>query len=995
LEKNRTFIKMPELLVFVRALALGFLLAEVTRIAYIGGSGLSGIVEQVNPLLYVAFTVTVLGLVALYAILRGIVSDTLRLLRSLRIDLLLSLLLGGVINVTFSPFTQKLHEAVGALDPTLVLVIVAFLFLIIVAQLVRSLLALIALRNRNSYPMNFLTDEEIDSYDDDVFTSNEQAVHFAQTVLASGSGTGLVYGVDGPWGIGKTSFINLASNYWRENAANNVIVVRFEPLRYASDSDLAQRLIRDLSAEIQRQVFVPEFRPVATRYSRMLKEKTDLSFFGFKLAFNSSVETVDELLQEIDDVLIRIDRRLIVVVDDLDRLEPSAVNNVLFTVRRTFKLTQAAYILCYDTENLLATNDDEERARQFLEKFVNIKLSLFVDSSALCQFLREDWDKSKNKHSTIPSETMLKLASILSVLADLLEGEHSAKYMFIIGDMRKLKRFVNAILLMQIEKTNLSRTDFNRSDLINLMLLHLNYPGIFRRIYLEETEGRSGFFSIRKDYEKNISEYINEGGFIEFVDNCTGIAKFLLNQLFKVESLELGSYENLDESVLVSRACFNQEPNRNLEKYLKLIVRFASPAPLDTFKFYQDAVIKVISGISVSKVLSEPNFNLNSNELAHDEFWRVLIGQSHEFNQAVADDSINTLIRFLPKYSSIYTRNSRGLRSSSIYNLVRLLDRAGWGRTDKKRLPNSPENIIEIAYRIYGEDKHTGQSLIDQLSRLDRGVLGLENLMLFRLQCSADRQGQIYNLHNSLIIHDDIEARTTGLVSGLAITGMRTISQRVFSIFKSRYIDVKQNLFDDIDGISNSKILGTTEVEGEIDRENEIGQDSFEATRSMIKSFIVYQLINRQAGSGSGVGCGYYDLEGTADNGQIAVLMNDYLFEFCFNPEIKEKNAEHFLDYCLRNFTSEFWAEDNENGYHPSPKSLTSELISARLVSYWTKNRKTIMSRNFTSFDKRIVTLSYIATYKEDLPPVFEVLDQIKAEAEAIEKLNPDNLNNN
>ena len=41
------------------------------------------------------------------------------------------------------------------------------------------------------------------------------------------------------------------------------------------------------------------------------------------------------------------------------------------------------------------------------------------------------------------------------------------------------------------------------------------------------------------------------------------------------------------------------------------------------------------------------------------------------------------------------------------------------------------------------------------------------------------------------------------------------------------------------------------------------------------------------------------------------------------------------------------------------------------------------MAKNFASFDKRIVTLNYAATYKEDLPRVFEVLDLIQAEAEA------------
>ena len=133
---------------------------------------------------------------------------------------------------------------------------------------------------------------------------------------------------------------------------DRVIVCRFEPLRYASEPDLADRLIRDLTAAIQSKVFAPEFRPAASRYSRLIKGKADVSFLGFKLSMEPSQETVDELLDDIDEVLRRIGRRVIIVIDDLDRLDAKTTNNVLFATRRTFKLSQATYVLCYDTEVL-------------------------------------------------------------------------------------------------------------------------------------------------------------------------------------------------------------------------------------------------------------------------------------------------------------------------------------------------------------------------------------------------------------------------------------------------------------------------------------------------------------------------------------------------------------------------------------------------------------------------------------------------------------------
>jgi hypothetical protein len=970
--------KMPELLVFAKVSLLGAVIAELSRIAYIGGGSLAVLVGHSGS--WIGLTAAALGLplVAWYVVSRGIVVAITRIARSKRLDLLLAFVLGVCATYLASSSGQKFHERLGRIDPLWVLLFASFIALMLASSLARALLAR---RKRPAYQMYFLTDDEIDDDADDALFNQTYAAQFAQTVLASGSNSGLVYGIDGPWGVGKTSFVNLACKYWRNHAANEVVIFRFEPLRYASDPDLAERLIRDLSGEIQRQVFVPEFRPAANRYSRMLKGKAGFSFLGFSLSLEPSAETIDELLDDIDDVLKRIDRRLIVVVDDLDRLDAKAVNDVLFTVRRTFRLTQAAYILCYDTENLVSNKDEVERARLFLEKFVNIKLSLFVDSSRLRDFLRTDWNKDGDKFLSIPSETMLKLASILSELADILDSEHAAIYMRLMGDMRKLKRFVNAVLLMQIEKTDLARTDFDRRDLINLILVHLNYPGIFRRIYVEETEGRSGIFSSRSKRVENERTYENAEGFAEFVASCTGPDKFLLDQLFAVDTLDLGG--SVDESVRASRACFNAKPHRNLEKYLKLIVRFATPEPRATFRFYQDVVADVARGNPVEAVLARPEFDLKDGELAHDEFWRILVGQSYNLRADSANDSISTLVKFLPRYSLVNT-GDRALRARSIYNLIRLLDRAGWGRSDGNRSANTPHNIVEIAHRIYGENKYKGHGLIDQLAEGNRGVLGLYDLILFRLQCSADRLGQVFNLHSSLIVYHDMDAPTSGLVSGLALVGMRSLSQRVFALFKARYIDSNINFFDEAEAITDGELLGDSasfyfaEARGN-GAEEKFGE-SIEATHSMTKTFILFQLTNRKAASGSGVGCGYYDPTGEADRGEISALMNKYIFDVCFDPDVNERNAEHFLDFCLCNLTSGTWRDGEDEGYFPSVQGLTEWLDGRKLAEYWTEHGTAIKSRNLARCGKRVITWNYVATYSVDLLRLFEVLDQIQVQ---------------
>jgi len=526
------------------------------------------------------------------------------MVKSLRVDLLFALGIGVWINLCTAPLLGKVHAALQAADPKITPPIFCLLCLLVIAPLFQQYWPR---RKKTAPQLYFIADEEISDEENDLLENKTQVKSFAETVLASGAHPGLIFGVDGPWGIGKTSFINLAERYWSEDP-QKPIVCRFEPLRYSSEPDIADRLIKDLSSAIQREVFAPEFRPAASRYSRLIKGKAEISFLGFKLALEPSQETVDDLLDDIDEVLKRIGRRVIIVVDDLDRLDAKTTNSILFATRRTFRLSQATYVLCYDTEILVGSHEEGVKAREFLEKFVTVKLNLFVDSSSISSFLRHHFMSDNLKLGAIPSDTIIKLGSVLNELADMLDDDLGAEYLSLVGNIRKAKRFVNALLIMQLEQSDLGRTDFNKRDLIHLALLYLNYPGLFREIYAEETEGRTGAFSLRRVSDKR--DIKNSELFSKKLEGQPEPAVFLLKQLFEKETLELSSMDQIEEAVLATRACFNHQEQRNLENYLKLIVRCIVPEPQTTFIMYEEAIGKVLNGTSISKILNSPDFLL-------------------------------------------------------------------------------------------------------------------------------------------------------------------------------------------------------------------------------------------------------------------------------------------------------------------------------------------------------------------------------------------------
>lgn len=961
-------IRMPEPIVFVRAMLCGTVLMAVWSFAYCAGMVLSISVATVSPILKLLGAVVCLSISAAYLWQRGALGRAKKIFRSGRVDLLIAFLAGAWLFVLLDSSLKPAYVAVAKASPYL-----ALLFLVIAMTFFLSPLVRTVLSSRSKRPpsqLYFLSDEGIDDEAQDVLAAATPARSFANAVIASDSDSSLVFGVDGPWGVGKTSFLNLAARHWEGAEGGSFIVFRFEPLRYAMESDLADRFIRELSSAIQRRLFVPEFKPAASRYSRMLKGKADLSFLGFKLSLEPTSETMDELLDDIDEVLKETHCRVIVIVDDLDRLDAKTVNNVLFVIRRTFKLSRATYVLCYDTENLVAGKDDGEKAREFLEKFITIKFSIFVDGASIRDFLLRDWRSKGQVLRTVPSDTMEKLASIATSVAELVSGSKAARYAPLLGDMRKVKRFMNALLLLQMESADLEKMDFNKHDLINLLLLYLNYPGVFRKIYAQETEGRVGDFSVRVGSKH--PRLSNSPELEELVADAKRSDQFLLSELFSAKGLR---FEESSESELRSRACFNHANYRNLEKYLRLIVRFVRPQPLETFKFYENAVESIRDGGSVEDVLGRDGLNLANGDDAQDQFWSIATSMASELGADVLMKLVDHILSNLPAYSAV-DLGRRGMRDRLIYSMLRMLDAVGSiDRPKQARGQWVSPSVTSVIFA--GAESRRG--IIERLTEEERGVLGWHDLLLFRLQCSADRGGQLFNVQAVLIAYSSPDHPLVGRTDVLAVQGMRRFSQLVYAAFKKRYIVPAVNFLKDASAVTDEQLLGEIGpyVKGRQDLDEGSLSDALLASKSALKTFVLYQLANNYPPTGSGVGCGFYDPEGDADTGRISKEMNRYIFQICFNPLRSSDNSLLFVDHCLSNLSSGILSGDESDGYIPTVESISSGFDRRMMGRFWSKHGGAIRAVALKNLDRKVVTGNYSIHYAEHTEALFSTLDSI------------------
>jgi hypothetical protein len=217
-----------------------------------------------------------------------------------------------------------------------------------------------------------IRDNPLETVDQDKLGFGEMAQHLASSFLNNDLSCGFVVGVEGPWGSGKSSLVNLALDSLNSRQ-DGPKVLRFAPWLIGNRSELLAQLFADLQPLILSQL--PDAERLQTkallgRYAQLSSGLATLADFAeiggvpwaskaskflrltSKRAETLSERSLGELNHELREKLLKLDRPIVVFIDDLDRLEPKEAAEVLRLVKAVADFPNVAYILAYDFEIL-------------------------------------------------------------------------------------------------------------------------------------------------------------------------------------------------------------------------------------------------------------------------------------------------------------------------------------------------------------------------------------------------------------------------------------------------------------------------------------------------------------------------------------------------------------------------------------------------------------------------------------------------------------------
>lgn len=221
---------------------------------------------------------------------------------------------------------------------------------------------------------------------DDKLGRAKSAILFAERALELDATAGVVVGVLGPWGSGKTSFVNLSRKFWQ---SAGIQVFEFNPWMLSGTEQLVDSFFAELSAQMKSSNDLAEVGETLEEFGETLSGLAWLPVVGSSIErFRVVVRFAGRVLRRrtgginarrdrVRDALARLHKPIVVVLDDIDRLSTSEIRQIFKLVRLTASFPKIIYVLVFDRLRVeRALSEGGIAGRDYLDKILQIGFDL-------------------------------------------------------------------------------------------------------------------------------------------------------------------------------------------------------------------------------------------------------------------------------------------------------------------------------------------------------------------------------------------------------------------------------------------------------------------------------------------------------------------------------------------------------------------------------------------------------------------------------------------
>ncbi len=291
-------------------------------------------------------------------------------------------------------------------------------------------------------------DKPIENKTEDRLGRTDFAENVAEAISHYKTGQdSLVMGLCGEWGSGKTSVINMIIESLNEQGSAPIIV-RFCPWYFSGQDQLLQQFFLQLASEIRSSCAIAtgatqglaqkagEVADKIIKFSAIIRPIKHITpFVGVPSGvidgiFNSVEKTAGkvkgiadavgelnvqdsfdpyDMKKEIGAALSELDRKVLIIIDDIDRLTKEEIRQIFQLVKALADFKNTIYLLSFDQKEVCAAlMEQTDHPERYLEKIVQIPFELpTVSPTVIFEHLTKsldnviverDWNQSLQEH---------------------------------------------------------------------------------------------------------------------------------------------------------------------------------------------------------------------------------------------------------------------------------------------------------------------------------------------------------------------------------------------------------------------------------------------------------------------------------------------------------------------------------------------------------------------------------------------------------------------
>lgn len=231
-------------------------------------------------------------------------------------------------------------------------------------------------RSDVSFLIQDLPLEETNPNDNEIVI--DEIVTAVQNLKPSNS---FIIGINSIWGLGKTSFLKRLEYKLKIQSQDepNPITFWFNAWQHQDEKSIINNFFNQLKKELS--VFSGDSKSSIDSYLKEMMAFVDNKYLNFLKSITENIfadsETIKDYYDDINNIIESIDRKIIVFVDDIDRLNKTEILETLRILRNIADFKNVVFICGYDREYVVKQSEIDN---YYLDKIFNLEINLTVQN---------------------------------------------------------------------------------------------------------------------------------------------------------------------------------------------------------------------------------------------------------------------------------------------------------------------------------------------------------------------------------------------------------------------------------------------------------------------------------------------------------------------------------------------------------------------------------------------------------------------------------------